>query len=83
MLVLKVSCITQHIYTCMRTTGYGKPESVVKPQCLATCRQDCHIVYLKVTKFSHILNLAILAFSIFMLNLVRSKPVKCMANYIN
>jgi len=36
--------------------------------------------YLKVTKFSGILNLAILAFFIFSLNLVCTKPVKCMAN---
>ena len=37
-------------------------------------------IYLKVTKFSDTLNLAILAFSFFPLNLVHTKPLKCAAN---
>ena len=40
--------------------------------------------YLKVTKFSDILNLASLVIFVFLLNLVHAKPAKCMSiNYIN
>ena len=35
--------------------------------------------YLELTKFSDALNLAILAFLFLSLNLVHTKPVKCMA----
>ena len=39
------------------------------------------VMYLKVTKFSNILNLAIL---VFLLNLVHAKPAKCLSiNYMN